>query len=1568
LDAQQGFWTPLEINGDGQADLVFLDREADIYSDLGSTRFHTALSRGDGSYQIQTTPWLPAGGSGLALPYYFYGSEEPDQQDELPNAVMYAHDPDGDGRDQLVILGGKGSTNANGRWDIPFHADGTLDTSGPFYDFDSSSSYPYGMCNTLKWSDQYSEYGEFPGDHDGDGRLEWICWRVLVETWQGYADSLEVFTTTPIAVDPSAPDPFAAALARPLPNLITSIANGADDATLDPHETAISYRPLTDSTIYDRGPSLGYPLRAIQDGRRVVSWYSVSDGVGGLRTFDYFYTGLRIHLGLHESFGFSDIELWDAAAGIAKQTSYNQVFPIQRTSLRTESYQLGSDLLIESTDHYWMGDELVFSGGSVFAARELQTLTRSYGIDTTPEPPHRSAVETFDYDAYGNVRQEGHYWAEGDLTPFPVPDSTLQALHQEVTTTIYDPPDFVNWFVDQIDRRSVTAQLTGAGGASLTRTTAFDYDANGRLATQILEPDGAPPDELWVRQQTDWTYDAFGNVATRTVGGGVVGQVDRTQTTIWDSRGQFPVTLENAMHHQTQVEYEPRHGKRLWAEDPNGVRTDWQYDALGRETREIRADGTETVSYYSRCDASCWPEAGASPYVKTSIASDGALAIRYNDLLGRAILDETNSFLGSPVLVMTAFDSLGRIVGHSRPNWVGWMPYFAVTTHDLLGRALTQTTPDGHVTSYAYLGLEAEVTDPRGYTRVTESNARGWIVRSTDPKQESMLYEHDPFGNVTSAWRAGDQSATEVITSYDLYGRRKTLADPNAGSWAGAPPWQWMYNFFGEVITSTDPKGQLAFFFYDGLGRRTDRLEPDGQTTTWTYDTSPSGIGKLASIDGPYQYERSLSYDALGRLMHTSHLIDQTYFASNVTYDSDGRVDKLIYPSGFGVEHEYNAQGDLLKLTESLSGDPIWTKISAEVDGQTRTVSLGNGVSSNRFHDVVTGRLVSLWDRVRPPGEPSTLLQYREVTFDPMGNLTERFDVRLWVVETMDYDELNRLTEVRSSIWDSPPSSTGSFTYDALGNLKSKTGVGTYTYAEGAGPHAVTQLDPGPGAVTRHYGYDWNGNMTCRGSLNPAICNGTVIDYTWFDKPSLIVTPSGAQSAFTYDADHARIRQVATANGNTTTTRYVGKTYESVVKDGVTEKVHHIFADGVAVAQYIDHEGGAPDAWRYLHRDHLGSTIATSDENGALVQRIDFEPHGQRIARDASYQTESPELPRGFTGHEHLEDVGLIHMNGRVYDPELGRMLSVDPFVVAPLNLQTYNRYSYVHNNPLSLTDPSGYYTSPAQAESVASSKPKTSITSKGQPKGNESGVSDKRDAEANKALSNGKTLVYTLANGSKVEVSGTGTVQHNGKTGEVTISGNLSVAGLANSEAGVALQLTPGSTAAQPGSGFRGRIMFTGPSSQSDSSEQNGREPGQVYVTGHRMGGIGPYHTALEYDDGTGQPTTLSAGSTDGELRSDVNRPTDAPVNNNTLGTVTPPAGVSPGRYFSNLLAADANYCDCFDYDVFPGALPGAGYNSNSYVPGLVRATGGVSSVNLGNYYGGETPLPAEAFGRTQQ
>jgi RHS repeat-associated protein len=120
-------------------------------------------------------------------------------------------------------------------------------------------------------------------------------------------------------------------------------------------------------------------------------------------------------------------------------------------------------------------------------------------------------------------------------------------------------------------------------------------------------------------------------------------------------------------------------------------------------------------------------------------------------------------------------------------------------------------------------------------------------------------------------------------------------------------------------------------------------------------------------------------------------------------------------------------------------------------------------------------------------------------------------------------------------------------------------------------------------------------------------------------------------------------------------------------------------------------------AKRYFHTDNLGSIAVITDQSRAVVERDSYDAWGKRrnplTWQDDTSGGSLPASPttRGFTGQEELAGVGLVHLNGRVYDPLVGRMMSADPFVPDPLNAQAWNRYSYVINNPLAFTDPNGY-------------------------------------------------------------------------------------------------------------------------------------------------------------------------------------------------------------------------------------------------------------------------------------
>ena len=114
----------------------------------------------------------------------------------------------------------------------------------------------------------------------------------------------------------------------------------------------------------------------------------------------------------------------------------------------------------------------------------------------------------------------------------------------------------------------------------------------------------------------------------------------------------------------------------------------------------------------------------------------------------------------------------------------------------------------------------------------------------------------------------------------------------------------------------------------------------------------------------------------------------------------------------------------------------------------------------------------------------------------------------------------------------------------------------------------------------------------------------------------------------------------------------------------------------------------------YYHTDHLGSIIAITDQTGAVVERRSYDAWGKRRNQNGTAMSNAfitSEVRHAFTGHEDLGELGLIHMNGRLYDPALGRFLSADPTVQFPSNMQNYNRYTYINNNPLSAVDYSGY-------------------------------------------------------------------------------------------------------------------------------------------------------------------------------------------------------------------------------------------------------------------------------------
>jgi RHS repeat-associated protein len=956
-----------------------------------------------------------------------------------------------------------------------------------------------------------------------------------------------------------------------------------------------------------------------------------------------------------------------------------------------------------------------------------------------PAAYKRTVVDYQNYDAYGNP---------GTIIS-TIDNGSGGDVHSMTTTNAFQNwTSGGQWCLGRLMSTSVVHTRTdyGSGGALTgTRNSSFTYNPS----TCVLESETVEPGTAFELKKT-YAHDAFGNRRSETVTGADI--ATRVTQTMYDPSGRFPSTVTNALSQgETQV-WDAAHGVRTSLTGPNSLTTFWDYDGFGRPIREESPLTTVfTDTSYGWCGSMVACAASEAVYAVASTGSDGSRTVTELDRLNREVLTRTRGFDGGDVNVRRHYDALNREYLVSAPYKTGEAACYTFTKYDSLNRVIWTWQPahsgqcDGSVYpfthdlgNFPYAGkvssidhdtivsgrVETEATGPDGRRVVRVTNAVDRLLRLYEVESGTTIstyYDYDPFGN--STWIKDAENNVTTI-SYDSRGRFKVgTVDPNMG------PWTYDHNVLGELIDQTDAKNQITHHEYDLLGRmkkRVDRYElsvgnNDRRVTEWTYDMAPgASVGKLWEAIGPYRdgdpassssYRETYHYDGFGRTEHVVRKIDTEYFWTTTSYDGLGRVSQTGYPATSGgatatysgairhnVERLYNSYGYLNTVRET-GGANYWQATAANALGNITHFSLGNGISTIRSYDRATAFMTGM--TAGTTAQPTSAVNHvYEWTIG--GNLYKRHDNNNNLHETFTYDSLHRLKTVTLN----SPVTGGQnvnyeHTYSLTGNILSKqTQNGNYTnyvYAS-SGPHALDSVNAG--GTNRSYSYDANGNMYSGG--------GRTATYTPYNMPSHIqVTSTGYYSDFNYGADRSRYKHVAfMANGgsgnHTVTTIYVGGAFEKITKTstGLIEFRHYIEAAGEVVSIFTTWSN-SNERTEYLHRDHLGSIVALTGSAGGVVERYAFDPWGKR--RDASaWAASAPgsfifpgffdRLSRGFTGHEQLDHLGLIHMNGRVYDPEIGRFLTADPFTQFPQSTQGLNRYSYVGNNPLTYTDPSGHF------------------------------------------------------------------------------------------------------------------------------------------------------------------------------------------------------------------------------------------------------------------------------------
>lgn len=1153
--------------------------------------------------------------------------------------------------------------NADGIPDIVCSRDfGGGTTPSQFINFGSLRDFP-GATSTAQNLPLYLLQGTIPNigvdfvDFDGDGVVDVLWNRIHADgsTFSG-ADHNKV---------------------SPITDRLIKVTNGLGVAA------SVTYKSLMDSTVYTKG--VGGPAGCVNaiGPMYVVSEIGNDDGAGGQYNVDYAYSGLRSDR-IRGSLGFETMTVTDSRTLIQSQTTYAQVYPFIGMPLESKTVS-GAVTLSDTLVSY--GQVSLNSGATrfVFAA---DSLTSTHDLDGSATGTVDTSVAAADIDTYGNIAK-----IVVNTDGFT-----------KTTTSTYDN-DTTNWFLGRL--RTATVDSAAPAQPTITRTSSFSYNTAGLLQTETVEAGNAN-----LSVTTGHAYDQFGNQNSVTVSGANItvatdgtttpgAVVSRTTSTNYDSNGRFPINTTNALlHSETYDTYDQVLGVLKQMSGANGLVTTWDYDGMGRKIHEHRADGTDSYTNYrwvsgAPSQAEYYGGAETAKYSVENTATGSAPTLAFYDSFGRAFLGLGIAGDGKIIYQTTQYDANGRAFAKSVPYFASsnGLPhaYWATTGFDLLNRPVTVTTPDeeasgGQVTSSsAYYGLQATATDPKGRVARTIKNSQGWTTQNTRNENaaggataSTVTYGYDAIGNLTST--VADGSTTTL--AYDLRGRKTSMVDPDMGTW------QYRYNIFGELIWQKDAKGQITTMAYDALGRLTSRAEPEGPTT-WTYDTAVNGggvwKGKLASVSSPGGYLETYDYDSVGRpstiwrtIPGVSNTTVEPRFFVTQTYDSAGRPLKTIYPSGFQTTNVYNDFGYLkeVRRADSNRNDVYWMADTYSVTGRVDGEYYGNGLINDRVYSEATGRLrtAAIGKGIETTAPFS--IQYLQYNYDAVGNVTTRSDGPTTRTESFSYDGLDRLLTHALVGY-----STVSVTYNPNGNIASKSDVGNYAYT-GSGPHALSGVSGGT-LGAQNYLYDANGNMTSGG--------GRTITWTSFNQVKRVQNSGNTfYSDFTFGAGHERIKEVA----HNATTVFIGALFERVTSGSLIENKHYIYSPTGRIAVRTERNDTTVDT-RYFHTDGLGSITAVTNEAGQIVKRFAFDAWGKRVDPSTNgviTSTTNGKFTRGYTDHEQLDDLGLIHMNGRVYDPVLGRFLSADPNVDGVSDAQGYNRYSYVGNNPLGATDPTGFF------------------------------------------------------------------------------------------------------------------------------------------------------------------------------------------------------------------------------------------------------------------------------------
>lgn len=796
--------------------------------------------------------------------------------------------------------------------------------------------------------------------------------------------------------------------------------------------------------------------------------------------------------------------------------------------------------------------------------------------------------------------------------------------------------------------------------------------------------------KVWNKDNTaflleSYGHDNFGNIIEKTISNSTDSKISKSSIK-YDNKGRFLIESTDNLGLKSYFSNNYL-GQVLTQTDPFDNLVVNTYDSWGKLlTSKSNLSGKKTYFYEKHVAIGM-----GTVYRKsvTEYQSDGDEIITRINANGQITQVSKKGFKKDQYLTTVfEYDPQGRKILETQPH-VLYSPVksMSINYNDSFYPAkITVTGFDGKKILTSINGNTTVEKEENGYGRIftKTTDPLGNIVSSTD-SGGTINFSYNAIGQQIVA--KYDQNT--VSTKYDLWGRKSEFNDPANGTY------KYEYNGLNQPIKVISPKGYKQFS-YNTLGQLTDQheLSTDGTTDkkiTYGYDDKGRTTLKSGLSNGK-PYVTTALYDNQGRLLSSSESSNGKYFIQKgITYDDKGRIisyEKSLYSSGIltktNIENVYSDwNGDLKEIKDKSSNKLLWQLLETNERGLVTKAQLGASTITNLYDDNDFLSSVNHSSAVK-----QDILQIK-YAFDALRNeLKSRVTGGDFsIAEIFNYDTNNRLTS-----WTNPR--TGQMSnnvYDAKGRILENDQIGNIKFENSAKIYQSTGMTLNTAGV-QNYNNDLIQTINYNENNDPVFVDGIKGDV-----------------AFQYGLTNMRQRVTYGGNFNDNADGKFTKFYSEdgsfeILVDNVSgQEKHLIYIEGSPYESnivYLKNYNDSNGTYKFLHKDYLGSILAITDEWGNKLEQRHYDAWGNFthlqiasgfITTDKNIIDQSSLLlDRGYTGHEHFLEVGIIHMNGRLYDPLLRRFLNADEFIQSPFNTQMYNKYGYGVNNPLIYSDPSG--------------------------------------------------------------------------------------------------------------------------------------------------------------------------------------------------------------------------------------------------------------------------------------